>query len=505
MVFEPNFTKVVSGVRKNIGITQSVIELKLPTNEESVTRVYSVGAKSTIVSSDVSGRDIVINGLVDFQAIYESGSVSAVDYTAEFKDRYESSEEIAGEVVLSSNVVDITSSILSDGIKVVAIVEVTIDEIVTTDINVLASAGGNDVHTSSKELTYSEYVGRAYEKFDVSGEFQIDKATSILMVTPSVCVGNIEPSDNYLVVNGKLNLDVCYKSGEEKQDIATQFQSIDFSWEVALDGLNSSSIVQSNISVLSSEIRVSTVIEEGVATLSFYAPVVYTGYVFNEKTIEVVDDIYLESNYMSITCENFDTLVGSTPVRFKDNISGTASILETSPFIDEILGVATNNLTLASSRVENGRLFVEGVVNSTVIYYTKETEDITSVVVEMPFSVEEKVAGETSSVVTICLENISARSKRGKEIEVSAELNVYANMYDNNTLNAITGVSVGDEKTRDDCSLLIYVVRPGQTLWDVAKDLGVSQDLILEQNPEVALPLTGGEKLVVYQPTMCQF
>lgn len=505
MVFEPNFTKVVSGVRKNIGITQSVIELKLPTNDEGATKVYSVGAKSTIVSTEVSGRDILIGGLVDFQAMYESMGVSAVDYTAEFKDRFESEEDIAGELVLSSNVVDINSSIVSDGIKVVAIVEISIDQIVTTELNVLTGVNGDDAHTSSRELTYSEYVGKAYEKFDVSGEFQIDRAINVLMVTPCVCVNSVEPNDNYMVVNGKINLDICYKTGEEKQDIATQFQSLDFSWEVALDGLKETSIVQSNISVLSSEIRVSTVIEDGVATLSFYAPIVYSGYVFNEKTIDVVDDIYLENNYMSITCENFETLVGSLPVRFKDNISGTASILDTSPFIDEILGVATNNLTLASSRVENGKLSVEGVVNSTVIYYTKETGDITSVVVEMPFSVEEKVEGQSSSVVTICLENISARSKRGKEIEVSAELNVYADMYQSSTLSAIVGVSVGDEKPKDDCSLFIYVVRPEQTLWDVAKDLGVSQELLIEQNPDIQLPLKGGEKLVVYRPTIYKF
>lgn len=505
MVFEPNFTKVTSSVRKSIGITQSVIELKLPTNEETVSRVYSVGAKSAIVGSERAGKDISFNGLVDIQAMYEStNGVSAVDYTAEFRDKYEGVES-NGELVLNSHVVDVTNSVVSDGIKVVVIVETVIDEIESRDINVLVGASGENVYTNTGSLTYSEFIGKAYEKFDVSSEFQINGVEEVLMVTPCVSVNNVEPTDNYLVVNGKLNLDICYKSGSGKQDIRTGYHSIDFSWEVALDGLNSESVVQSNISVITNEIKVSTVLDGDTGTLSFYAPVVYLGYVFNEKTIEVVDDIYLENNYMSITCENFETTTSFPSVKFKDNISGTASILESSPFIDEILGVATNNLVLASSRVDGDRLNIEGVVNSTVIYYTKETDDITSVVVEMPFSVEERVDGNMSSVVTICLENISARSKRGKEIEVSAELNVYANMYDENTLTAITGVTVGEEKKKDDCSLFIYIVKPGQTLWDIAKDIGVSQDMLLEQNPDVELPLSGGEKLVVYRPSMCKF
>ena len=205
---------------------------------------------------------------------------------------------------------------------------------------------------------------------------------------------------------------------------------------------------------------------------------------------------------MSITTENFETLVGSPSVQFKDSISGVASINETSPFIDEILGVCTNNIVLASSRVENGKLAIEGVANATVVYYTKETNGVTSVQVEMPFSVEEKVEGLNSSVVTLCLSDVCARSKRGKEIEVSGNLSVYSDMYGDNEIGVVSGVVLGEEKPHDDCVLYIYIVKPNQTIWDVAKEMSVSVDLILSQNPDVNLPLVGGEKLVIYNPNI---
>ena len=166
MVFEPNFTKVVSSVRKNLGITQSVIELKLPTNEDVIDAVYSVSAKSTIKSSEVAGNEINFVGLVDFQAMFESLGISALDYSAEFKDKYSSDTEILGEVVLSSNVVDVSSAIVSGGIKVVAIVEVTIDQIESKDISVLTKVNSDDVYLSTKQIEFSSYLGMAYEKFD---------------------------------------------------------------------------------------------------------------------------------------------------------------------------------------------------------------------------------------------------------------------------------------------------------------------------------------------------
>lgn len=503
MVFEPNFTRVASSVRKNVGITQSIVELKLPTNEDVIDKIYSIGAKSTITTSEVAGSEISFVGLVDFQAMYESQGVSAVDYTAEFKDKYVSENELNGEIILTSNIVDVTSNIVSNGIRVIAIVETTIDQIVTKDINILTKVGGDNVHLSTKDVLISSYIGKAFEKFDVSGEFEIKDASKILIVTPNVCIHKVEPKDNFLSVMGVLIIDVCYQSGDDLNDIRSMYQCVDFAWEVALDGINPESCIQTSVAILSNEIKISTMLEDDGANVNFYVPLLYTGYVFNSKSIEVVDDVYSQSNYLSITSESFSTLECKGVANFRDNISGSASIAETSPFIDEILGVSTNNIVIASSNVISDKLCIEGVANATVIYYTKETNSITSVQVEMPFVSEQKVDGKEASVVNICLSDVNARSRRGKEIEVSAEINVFSDMYDISTNCILTNVVTGEEKEHDDCSLYVYIVKPNETMWDIAKEMNVSQDAILEQNPDVELPLKDGERLVIYKPQIC--
>jgi len=445
-------------------------------------------------------------GLVDFQAVYKSDSgVSAIDYSAEFKDKFIASEELVGELIISSNVIDVNSQATSGGIKVVAVVEVTFDEIVSKDINVLTSANGDNVYQNTKTINYSTYIGRAYEKFDVTQDFKIDGAQNILIVTPCASLVNVEARDNYLILNGVLGLDICYKSGEALNDIATVYRSEEFSWEVALNGINASSLIQSDLSLMMNEIRVTSTPEDDGVSVNIYVPLTYSGYVFNQQEVEVVDDIYLEKNYLSITAENFETISSNESLAFSDNISGTASILETSPFIDEILGVCTNNIMLARSVVDDNKLIVEGVANATVVYYTKETNDLTSVLVEMPFAVEQKAIGENSSVVTLCLNNVSARSKRGKEIEVSAELKIYSDLYSLDNVSVISNIVVGEEKPKDDCSLYIYIVKPNQTLWDVAKEFGVSSEMILEQNPDIELPIKAGDKLVIYCPRIVNF
>ena len=506
MVFEPNFKKVVSSTRRSIGISQVVVDVKLPTQETNIENVFSVGARATVLSHEIVGNGINFNGLVDMQIVYAGDAGTAcLDYSAEFKDVYNVGRELTGELILNAGIVDVSSQVNSNGVNIVVIVEISIDEIVSSDINVLVNVAGEKVYQSTKSLSLSTYIGKAYEKFDVSHDVTIAGAKSILMVTPCARIERVDPKENYLVLQGVLNLDICYKNGDKVEAISSDNHSVDFTWEVALNGINSDSIIESAISIIYNEIKVSTNIDDSGAVISVFVPMSYSGYVFAKEQLEVVDDVYIEDYYLSITAENFDSISQGKGIAFSDGISGVATIQESSPFIDNLIGVTCTNLVLARSVIEDDVLYVEGVATTNVLYYTKETSEMTSVQVEMPFVIEEKVSMDNASVVTICLSKVSARSKRGKEIEVSAELNVYADLYTDESVAVISDITLGAVKPCDDCSLHIYIVKPDQTLWDIAKEIGVSQDLILEQNSDVELPVKAGDRLVVYRPQIMKF
>lgn len=504
-MFEPNFTRIVSSVRRNIGRTQSVVELKLPAVEGDVSKIFSVGARSHIKSCESIGKEVSFFGVVDFQVIYQGNVISAVDYSADFKDRLIDDTDVVGEVIATSNVIDVSSAIVAGTIRVTAVIEVCLSVIESKDINVLTSVGGDGAHVLASDVAYTTYLGKAYEKLDISDELAIDGVGNILMVTPCVSLTSVVPQGNYISISGKVCLDICYQGVQGEKDLCSHYHEIDFGGEVAYDGVNGESIVQSLVGVITNEMRVSTEIEGGTARMSVYVPVVYTGYVYDENRLSVIDDLYLEREYLSITCENFSTVSSGSSIFFKDNIGGTASVGETAPFIDNVLGVCTNNIMLASARIEDGKLFVEGVASSTVMYYTKETEDITATEVEMPFAIEQKVDAERAEVVSLSLENVSARSRRGKEIEVSATLGVMADVYSESQSCVISAVSVGDAKPEDDCQLYLYVARQGQSLWDVAKDTSVPESVLLEQNSKIELPIKAGDKLVIYKPSIARF
>ena len=48
-------------------------------------------------------------------------------------------------------------------------------------------------------------------------------------------------------------------------------------------------------------------------------------------------------------------------------------------------------------------------------------------------------------------------------------------------------------------AISIHIAKSGETLWDVAKALGSTPELVMLQNPDITLPLSGGERVIVYR------
>ena len=503
MVFEPNYTRVVSSIRVRAGVMQTEVDVKLSAAEDAIGSVLSVGATSMHLASSSNGKDVNISGLLDVKVLYETNGVPYVlDYTADFKDKYISNETVLGELILSGNVVDITYAVSGRDIRVKATIEIEIDEIKNKDYNVLTGINNANVFTKTNIETYQTYEGTTQDKFEEMFEFEIKDATSILSVQPTARLVSVTTSDKFLTISGKVYMDICYKTGDSLKDISTQNFEFDYIQEIANDGIKKDSYIQSILDVVTNEMKVDYNVVEGKLKTSINLPLLYRGFIFNEYEINAILDIYSATHYLGVTYDNVLAQKNQSVISFSDKVSGVVSISESLPFIDEVVGACVNNVVLTKSEVRDYRLVVEGVLSVSGVYYSKENERLNSVAIDIPFALDEMVQYDNSAKTktTLTIENIATRSRRGKEIEVNIDINVYSELYEIAEDNFITDVVMGEIILRDNCALTIYVVRDGDTVWSIAKEMGVSPDLIYAQN-DIEGELNIGDKLVIYAPS----
>ncbi|MBQ4558380.1 MAG: DUF3794 domain-containing protein [Clostridia bacterium] len=508
MALEPKFEKLASGYKLKLGELQSSLSNKLPIpEEENIANILCANVKANVTNVEISQGVVNLNGVASIQILYtlDTGENRAMDFSVEFKDRLTVADTKGlVDCVVDVDVVDTKARVIDKNIAVEAILNISFTGIINDTINVLTETIGEDVYTKYEDLSYSEYLGVANEKFEESFDVQINDAVlNVLSVCPQVRVEKVELFDNYLKVFGEVSINVLYNASGDIAKVRSYNTIMDFNQEVALSGIVSSSSVFSSISTMYSNINVTTNLGDDKTVINIVVPIEYKGYVWNTKTLQVVSDVYSLSNYINVNIDSFDVQNNYAPQIYRDRFSGMVTLEENDLIVDEVLGNCCPSILLVNKRFVGDSLIVDGIVTTSLIYRNSDTAmSSLSYEVQVPFSLDFRIMDLPEGVdadVELFVQDLVIKVRRGTDIEVSGSISAFVTYYNLIKEAAINSITLGEVKPIDDCNLLIYFVKAGDTIWSIAKELSVSEDLILEQNPSLELPLSAGKKIIVFK------
>ena len=88
--------------------------------------------------------------------------------------------------------------------------------------------------------------------------------------------------------------------------------------------------------------------------------------------------------------------------------------------------------------------------------------------------------------------------QEGGTITSNVDLVMNNDMYRNTNLNIMNEIQTNGEREAEDYSLILYIVKKGDTLWQIAKRYGSTVDDIVRTNGiEDANQITIGQKLFI--------
>ena len=147
-------------------------------------------------------------------------------------------------------------------------------------------------------------------------------------------------------------------------------------------------------------------------------------------------------------------------------------------------------------------ILIEGILHTNAIYLNDEENKIYSVDIEIPFSQVERtnIAGENINVkLNYILYDVDVVAKRGRDLYVDAKVKASASLSKTISNAIVSNIEIGEECEDHKSSIEIYYANAGQTFWDVAKDLKVSEEVLKEQNLGLEEPFAERTKIVYYK------
>ena len=221
---------------------------------------------------------------------------------------------------------------------------------------------------------------------------------------------------------------------------------------------------------------------------------------YKNNTIDIVEDIYSTTNFIDVINNEY-TIYKKTPyVKLTENVDAEIT-LNDELNVDEIIGMVNTRATTTQHIIKNDNVVVEGVISGNLLYLD-DNRQIKHLDTQVPFSIvikqelQNEICGINLSLIpTSC----KCKIKRGNVLMIDYELNINGNIYTQHQVQLIDSVKYGKNLDYGDIAFQIYIAHANESVWDLCKRLHISQQQLIESNPEIPSTYLGGEKIIIYR------
>ena len=158
-------------------------------------------------------------------------------------------------------------------------------------------------------------------------------------------------------------------------------------------------------------------------------------------------------------------------------LRGTISIPE-----DENVKILSSMGRIKSVNLENenNTSLLSGIIDVTVIYSVPSTGKINSVSLDMPM--EHMLSEKIQTLENIKIETIDVTSSGNEKYDIKLTLNIQGHENKRGEISILRDLVEQETPLQKNSGLTIYFVKPGDTLWKIAKRFHTTIEHIVEMN-----------------------
>jgi len=353
-----------------------------------------------------------------------------------------------------------------------------------------------------KEINYQDIVGVEKSESVVRDTITVNtqEVQSIISLNPSVKVKDSRVTDNKVIVGGVLEVNplACTYDGEI---IELDRVGIDFTQFIEVPGVCEGMKEEVLLCIGDLNYLFKQNPESDTGVLEIDSTVASKVKVVDEVTREVLQDAYSPNKIIkfdykpievnkSLYCEQENFVLRETIRSSNDDIQ-----------IKDIVSVCSS-ISIENTFVEDNKSIIQGIVKLDMLYTPVEgLKSVYTICEEIPFEHDIEIEGlsEDCKVFNkVCIDKMDVDLNR-EEIDVVIKVKRYTEAMCKKCESFITkGEDLGAYDLSKAPSIVVYICKEGDTLWNVAKKYNTTECEIAELNDlKIDEPLKPGKCLIL--------
>lgn len=424
--------------------------------------------------------DGCVNTYVMYQADDENSSIRSLNVNIDFTQMIDMSN-VMPDMNLETNVKlkSVECKVINGRkVSIKAFVEVNVKVTSNENIDIISNVDLKDIQMLNKSLSVNSLVGRGTAKVYAKDTLvidNIDNLSEIMRADLHILNKDVKISYNKVLAKSDLNVRLLYLTDDNR--INSVQNVIPVMGFVDIENVSEENIVDTKYEIKNLIIKPNNVEEH-----SIYVEVELEVLceVYKNQEINLIQDLYSPKTSVTFTQKQINIM------QRRESAQSTCQIREkqTVPEIgaNKIYDVGVS-VEITKQTILNDRILYEGELRLSYIYNSGGGVDTKNTVIPFNFNVDFTGVTQTSNIDTnmeIGMQDFIITEDGN--IDVKVDINFNVTLVKNAEINIIDDIQEEENRQVNSCSLVIYYVKSGDTLWKIAKKFGSTVDEIARIN-----------------------
>lgn len=504
MALEPQIKEIEIKTNKKLESVKTTVQVQLNTNGEKIDKVLFAKSLANIEKVVVSHNNIQIDGIVNSYSLVRVDGGEIVELR---KQTNFSCNQVCANVEDGAKVLVIPNVLGAENLNAQEITlsfsqEICLAIFVCEKQKIQYVEEINHANQKIGTIKYQNINGFSTENFEITTE--IDLPSSISKILTCECETNIKDSvcsKDILTVNGDVQTNLIYLTNDDVPKVKNQTYSSEFHQEILLNGVDEQDVATVMLNTAESNYDVDGEMS-GKGVLEIKNKINACVVTRRPYEIKCMFDAFCPRKELNMEYSSFQTENVVLNKNFNDKVDGNF-VLDGDNQIDRIIFCTKGEAKVLGVQKSQDDIVVKGEVGVFVVYALDDEQNtLQSVNIMVPFECKCGCDVDVCAdkiFASVKIKDIDARNKRAKEIDVLTELNICVIALNKCDEVVVCGISVGEDRKQDLCSMGIYVIDKATDCWEVAKKLLVNPDVLMSQNKDLTFPIEKPTQIIVYR------
>ncbi len=473
--------------------SQNSIECKLPYVEDEQ-NVISVIAKTYLTKCQSLEKEIKYDGRAIFTILYKSEEgVKSVETGVEYGYKVQDDRILQGQKIMPNVDIKDCKVKTSNGVVMVNGVLTFTCEVEKSSMVEFLSNSEKYV-AKNKDIEFTKNVMTIVNEFKIEDEYELDyNIKNILCHDEKALVTNVDTGISCVTIEGEIELkSVVITLNDE--EIKRECKSIPFRVEIEGKEILPSSIT--NVIVTATETNYKVLVDENKNKSVISVEVLLNCVldVYENNIVSYVFDMYSQNVELSLKREKVETakVLGQEEIKEKINGEIPYQLDEKSTLICSY----NDKIIECDVQTQQGMVVINGIVESNLLLrgndgYYKDTANL-------PFSLEISNTDKFGKLLDCKISQFEVKYHKNA-LKYQFILQLSFTMVEKSNCYVIINVDEGSPRVVNDSAISVYIPKDGDTMWDICKTLGVTEEEILKTNKDLSFPLSQDERIIIYR------